>query len=126
MFAQNNKTIALNILFVPHNAKKIRLAYKSKHNFMRENQVVLLMVTEGKKWHYLTVKRVSALLRGITSNHNRDFYCLICFHSQSTKGKLKKHEKVCNDHDNCSVEIPNEGSKMLKYNQGEKSLKLRL
>ena len=81
MFAQNNKTIALNILFVPHNAKKIRLAYKSKHNFMRENQVVLLMVTEGKKWHYLTEKRVSALLRGITSNHNRDFYCLICFHS---------------------------------------------
>ena len=48
---------------------------------MRENQVVLLMVTEGKKWHYLTVKRVSALLRRITSNHNRDFYCLICFHS---------------------------------------------
>ena len=33
---------------------------------MRENQVVLLVVTEGKKWHYLTVKRVSALLRGIT------------------------------------------------------------
>ena len=81
MFEQNNKTIALNILFVPHNVKKIRLAYKSKHNFMRENQVVLLMVTEGKKWHYLTVKRVSALLRRITSNHNRDFYCLICFHS---------------------------------------------
>ena len=58
MFAQNKKTIALNILFVPHNAKKIRLAYKSKHKFMRENQVVLLMVTEGKKWHYLTVKSV--------------------------------------------------------------------
>ena len=29
-FEQNNKTIALNILFVPHNTNKIRLAYKSK------------------------------------------------------------------------------------------------
>ena len=29
-FEQNNKTIALNILFVPHNTEKIRLAYKSK------------------------------------------------------------------------------------------------
>ena len=55
-FEQNNKTIALNILFVPHNTEKIRLAYKSKHNFKRENQVILLMITDGKKWHYLTVK----------------------------------------------------------------------
>ena len=50
-FEQNNKTIALNILFVPHNTEKIRLAYKSKHNFKRENQVVLLLITDGKKWH---------------------------------------------------------------------------
>ena len=46
---QNNKTIALNILFVPHNTEKIRLAYKTKHNFKRENQVILLMATDGKK-----------------------------------------------------------------------------
>ena len=39
-FEQNNKTIALNILFVPHNTKviAIRLAYKSKYNRERENQ----------------------------------------------------------------------------------------
>ena len=32
-FEQNNKTTALNILFVPHNIKQIRHSYKSKHNF---------------------------------------------------------------------------------------------
>ena len=32
-FEQNNKTIALNILFVPHNTKQIRHSYKSQHNF---------------------------------------------------------------------------------------------
>ena len=72
-FEQNNKRIALNILFVPHNTKKIRLAYKSKHNFKRENQVILLMITDGKKWHYLAVKSLSALFRGITSKHVGDF-----------------------------------------------------
>ena len=62
-FEQNNKTITLNILFVPYNTEKIRLAYKSKHNFKRENQVILLMITDGKKWRYLNVKSVPALLR---------------------------------------------------------------
>ena len=40
------------------------------------------------------------------------------------KKKLKKHEKVCNDHNYCYVEMPNEDSKILKYNHGEKSLKV--
>ena len=122
MFEQNNKTIALSILFVPHYTEKIRLAYKSKQNFKCKNQAILLMTTDSIKWHYLTVKSVSVLLRGITSNHNEDFYCLNCFHSYSTKNKLKKHERVCNDHD-YYVEMPNEDNEILKYNHGEKSLK---
>ena len=32
------------------------------------------MITDGKKWHYLAVKKSSALLRGVTSNHVRDFH----------------------------------------------------
>ena len=31
--------------------------------------------------------------------------------------------KVCNDHDYCYIEMPNESNKILKYNYGEKSLK---
>ena len=50
-FERNNKTIALNILFVPHNEKTINLAYKSKYNRKRENQVVLLMITNGEKFN---------------------------------------------------------------------------
>ena len=55
-FEINNKSIALNILYVPYNTKEIRDAYKSKHNFKHENQVNFLMITDGKKWHYLAVK----------------------------------------------------------------------
>ena len=53
---QNNKTIALNILYLPYNTEEIRHAYKSKYNKERKNQVILLMITDGKKWHYLSVK----------------------------------------------------------------------
>ena len=44
-----------------------------------ENQAILLVITDGKKWHYLAVTRLSALRRGIASKHNGDFYCLNCF-----------------------------------------------
>ena len=57
------KIIALNILYVPHNTEEIRHAYKSKHNLKRENQVILLMISDGEKWHYLAVKKLSALLK---------------------------------------------------------------
>ena len=83
------------------------------------------MITDGDgNWHYLTAKSMSKLLNGITSNHNGDFYFLNCFHSYRTKNKLKKHEKICRDHDFCYVKLPDEGNKILKYNPGEKSLKV--
>ena len=100
---KNNKTIALNILYEPHNTEDIRHAYKSKHTLKRENQVILLMITDGEKWHYLAIKKLSALLTGITSKQKGDFYCLNCFHSYSTK---EKHKNVCENHDYCYVEMP--------------------
>ena len=98
-FESNNKLIALNNLYVPYNTEEPRHAYKSKYNLNRENQLILLMITDGQKWHYLAVKKLSALLRGITSNNNGDLYCLNCFHSYSTKEELKKHKNVCENHE---------------------------
>ena len=80
---------------MPHNTKKIEIAYKSKYNLTREKQVILLMIGNGENWHYLTVKNLSRLLRGITSNRDGDFYCLYCFHSYRTKYKLEAPEKIC-------------------------------
>ena len=81
------------------------------------------MITDGEKWHYLTVKRLPALFREITANNHGDFYCLNCFHSYTTENKLKKHKKVCENHDYCYVEMPEEYNKILKYNEGEKSMR---
>ena len=78
-------------MYVTHNTEEIRHAYKSKYNLNRENQVILLMITDGEKWHYLAVKSLSALFRGITGNNNGDIYCLNCSQSYTTENKFKKH-----------------------------------
>ena len=108
-FEQDNKTIALNILYVPYNTKEICRVYKSKYNNERENQVILLMISERideiEKRHFLAlkselvqyngkscnrpVKSLSRLFKGISSNHVGDFYCLNCFNSYSSENKLK-------------------------------------
>ena len=105
-FELNNKSIASNVLYVPEGEKTIRHAYKLKHNLTRENQVVLLMITDGEKWHYLTVRSLSALLNRITSKHKDDSYCLNCFHSFASKKSLEKYMKVCEDKDYCYIEMP--------------------
>ena len=75
-FEKNNKTVALNILCVPYNSEEIRPAYVSKHNLKCKIQIIRLISNDGKKWHYLAVKKLSALFKGITSNHDWEFYCL--------------------------------------------------
>ena len=69
------------------------VAYISKHNSNRENQVILLMIPNGEGQNYVEVKELSALLRGtirrITSKHHVDFYCLNSLHSFTTENKRK-------------------------------------
>ena len=71
------------------------------------------MITDIKTWHYLALKNeltfdgekwrshavtcLSRLLRGTTSNHHGDFYCLNCYHSynaEDTKYKVLKEIPV--------------------------------
>ena len=48
--------------------EKIYSACVSKHNSNREKQVALLVIPSGEGWPYFLVKKLSALLRGVTSN----------------------------------------------------------
>ena len=121
---ESNNEFTLNILYVPYNTKKINIAYKSKNNLTQERQIILLMISDGQKWHYLVVKNLSGLLRGITSNHKEYFYCLNCFHSYSTKNKIEAHKKICENHYYCYAEMPTRNNNIIKYNHGEKSMKL--
>ena len=74
--------------------KTIRVAYRSEYNNKRKKQVILLMITDGKKWHYLAVTNLSALLQGNSSNHEGDFYCLNCFNLIHQKINLKNMKNM--------------------------------
>ena len=69
---ESNNEIALNILYLPHNTKKIQVAYKSKHNLTSEKQVILLMISNIENWHYLVVKSLNGLVKGIIKNHKEE------------------------------------------------------
>ena len=64
---ENNVTIAINVIYV-----------KAKKEIC-------------PAWHYLAVKKLSGLLRGITLKNNGHFCCLNCLHSFRTK-KLESHK----------------------------------
>ena len=81
------------------------------------------MIIGGKKWHYLAITNLSVFLQGKPSNHYKDFYCLKCFNSYTSKDKLREHEEICNNYDSCHIEMPKWVEKILKYNPGEKSVK---
>ena len=74
-FEKNSVKIALNVLYAEK--EKIYPACVSKHKSNNEKQVILLMIPNGEKreaksegqWQYLAVKKLSALLRGVTSKH---------------------------------------------------------
>ena len=104
-FERNNNTIALNILYLKNDAKRINIAYKSKYNNKRKKQVNLLIIGDGKIYHYLAITNLSGLLQGNSSNHRGDFYCLNCFNAYATKNKLKEHEEICNNHNSCRIEM---------------------
>ena len=51
-------------------------------------------------WYFLAVKKLSALLHGITLKHEGGLNYL---HSFITENKLKSHEKVCQNKDLCGT-----------------------
>ena len=80
------------------------------------------MISNGEKqWHYFTVKKLSALLRRITSKNNDDFYCLNCFHSFRTKNKLELYKRACKNKYFCNRNMPSDDTKILDFNQYQKS-----
>ena len=73
---------------------KIYPACVSKYNSDCKKQVIILMISNKQWWNYLPVKKLLALLNGLTSNNNDHFCFLNCLHSSRTKNKLESHKKV--------------------------------
>ena len=69
---------------------------------------------------YCSKKYISSI-KQVSSKHVGDFYCLNCLHFFRTKSKLERHKKVCEDKDFCSVAMLYKNTKILGFNQYQKS-----
>ena len=103
---RKNLAIALNALYSKN--KKIYPMHVSKDNTNREKQIILLITPNREGCHYIAIKNSSVWLRGITSKHHGDFYCLNCLHFFATENKRESQKKGCENQDFCSVEMPSE------------------
>ena len=63
----------------------------------------------------------SALLRGITSKSYDGFYCSNFLHSFITKNKIESHKRVYKNKLFCNVIMPSGDTKILEFNQYQKS-----
>ena len=54
--------------------------------------IILLMIPNKEGWHYIAVKKLTALLKRITLKHTGDDYCLNCLYLFRTKSKLESHK----------------------------------
>ena len=81
------------------------------------------MIPNREGWHYLAVEKLSVLLRGITSKHQSNFHYLDCFHSLATGNKSESHKEVCENKDFCNIIMTSEETKILEFNQYQKTAK---
>ena len=80
------------------------------------------MTANGEeRWHYLAVKKLSALLRGITSKCHGDFYYLNCLHCFATEKNRQWHKRACKNKHFCNVIMPSRNTKILEFNKYQKS-----
>ena len=87
-------------------------------NSKREKQITPWMIpnVQNEGWQYLQVQKITALLRGITSKHDGDFYCLNFVLFFWTENKLKSHEKVCKNKGFGGIIILSQKDNILQFN----------
>ena len=66
-------------------------------------------------------KKLSVLLRGIMPKHYGDSDCLNCLHSFLTEKKHESHKKTGENKDFCNIAMPSEDTKILEFNEYQKS-----
>ena len=71
----------------------------------------------GLSWN----KKLSALLKEITSRNGGEFYRLNCLHSFRTENKLRSHEKARKYKYFCEIVTPSQNDNVLQLNQYMKS-----
>ena len=109
-FERPNPTISVNVFGYGKSVYPLRI---SKHE--RENQVDLLLISDGNKQHYCLIKNMSRLLSSQVSKHKEaTFICRRCLNPFKSVDSINNHKLYCSSNEEVKVEMPKEGS-ILKF-----------
>ena len=97
---------------ISNSNSKTNSIYFSKLNLNHKKKITILTNSNGEGCHYLEVKKLSALLRGINLKNNDDCYCLNCLYSFRTKSKLESHKTVCKNKGFYGIVMPSKDTKV--------------
>ncbi|XP_057299355.1 uncharacterized protein LOC130629979 [Hydractinia symbiolongicarpus] len=121
LFERRNPDIAVHVL-TKDEGEGIYMCRKSKH-LDRKETVVLFLLCEGDKRHYIAVKNLSGVLSKANSKHkNKEYYCLNCLYGFQSEQKRDEHFEYCKNNDAAKIQLPKEGS-TLTFTDGKFQLK---
>ena len=139
-FEQNNKEIALNVLFSSKDSEEITLLYKSEYNLERENKVLLLIIIDdNEKYYYFVVKSKLELcssdwLRSRKESTTSEDNCFQnalddVLNYQTIKAnpeRISKLKKYINQYNWKDIKFPSDKEDWKKFEQNNKEIALNV
>ena len=121
---ENNLISASNVFYYKH--EQTYPAYVSKYDWNRDKQVILLNILRGERWHYLALKRHIIIMKRDNIQTPQRFLLAklssLFLNWKQTWISWKRYEKK----DFCNVVMPSKDTRILWFNQHQKSDKVSL
>ena len=90
-----------------------------------KKHVNLLMIEDGKRMHYTTIKGISRLLKSLHATHKGAYHFFMnCLNGFRTESARDKHYEFCSSNGHVSVKMPSEKEKWLKFHDGQYQFKV--
>ena len=102
-----NNRISVNVLAVE--GKDIYICRKGIGAHKQE--VNLMLVSDGDKWHYTAIKSLSRLLSSSHSKHmHKQYFCTNCSQGFTQELRRNQHQAYSENNESVKVEMPIKGS----------------
>ena len=99
--------------------------FAEKEAIMNEKYIKYIMILEeGEKKHYVTIKSLERLLSKMNSKHNpTQHFCDNCLNGFKTEESGDKHQEYCVSNESVNIEMP-EKDPIVTYSNGQHQFKI--
>ena len=116
-FDKNKPGIAVNVLFSNKKSQNIYTARRSQRNVKCKKQFNLLIIVDGEKSHYITIKSISRLLSKLNGKTKRAYhFCMNCLNRFRTLSARDKHYDYCSSNGHVKVKMSTEKDGQCLFN----------